>query len=245
MSKSKNPKGQGLIEFALIIAMLAITTMLSLNLMGVSIQETYAKIIEALTGDNICQTYYANSFDNYLDDWKRLKTPGFWKGNFKIKDGQLIGDPLGALMLNQYSGSDYLINITDPQLKQTSTTWNGYGVIFRADYDKNDRLDGYMFEVEKVDKNDPGLMYFSKWENGYQIKPPLSAVKVPPKFDWNKPGDLSVSVQGNTFTAYLNGEKVLETQDNTYDAGKVGIAVNAGSRLFLNDFGINDTACKE
>jgi hypothetical protein len=231
----------------LILAMLVVTSLLSLNLMGISVQDAYENIVNKLLGEEIdqCQTFYDNTFDGDLNDWKRLKVPRFWRGNFQTKDGQLIGNPLGALILDQYSGNDYLININNPTLQQTVKKYNGYGVIYRSSYDANDRLDGYMFEFEKVNRFDKGTMYFSVWQNGYQIRPPLAEVSVPPDFDWNNPGDLSINVSGDTFTAYLNGEQVLQTQDDTYDEGKVGLAVNLGSRLILNGFGIDDVTCQE
>jgi len=243
-------KGQGLVEYSLILAMLVVTTLLSLNLMGISVQDAYENIVNQFSGDEIdqCQTYYENTFDGDLDDWTRLepdKLWGFWKGNFKTQDGQLIGNSLSALILDQYSGNDYLININNPTLQQTRKTYNGYGVTFRSNYDSKDRLDGYMFEFERVNPSDQGTMYFSAWQKGYQIRPPLAEVSVPPGFDWNNPGDLSINVSGNTFTAYLNGEKVLQAQDDTYAEGKVGLAVNQGSKLILNGFGIDDIACQE
>ena len=246
MVKKQNlQKGQGLIEFVLILTLVAATSMLSLNLMGISVQDAYASVVEAFTGDDPCQNYYQNSFDEELDGWSRLQTPGFWRGNFKTKDGQLVGNSLGALMLDAYNGSNYAINVHNPSLVNTKKTYNGYGVIFRGEYDKYDRLDGYMFEIERVDYKQAGQMYFSKWVNGYQIQPPLAAVDVPKDFDWNNPGNLTIVAQDNTFQAFLDGEKVLEMQDDTYKDGQVGLAVNDGSRLYLDDFGIDSPACKE
>jgi hypothetical protein len=126
-------KGQGVIEFVLILTLVAATSILSLNLMGVSIQEAYASVVEAFTGEDPCQTYYQSSFDEDLDGWSRLKTPGFWRGNFKTKDGQLVGNSLGALMLDDYTGSNYAINVQNPNLVNTKKTWNGCGVIFRGE----------------------------------------------------------------------------------------------------------------
>jgi hypothetical protein len=231
----------------LILAMLVVTSLLSLNLMGISVQDAYENIVNKLLGEEIdqCQTLYENTFDGDLNDWQILEQEKFWRGNFRTQNGQLIGNPWGALILDQYSGNDYLININNPTLQQTGMTYNGYGVIFRSSYDKKDRLDGYMFEFEKVYPFNQGVMYFSAWQKGYQIKPPLAEVSVPTDFDWKNPGDLSINVSGDTFTAYLNGENVLQAQDDRYDEGKVGLAVNSGSRLILSDFGIDDTACQE
>jgi hypothetical protein len=102
-----------------------------------------------------------------------------------------------------------------------------------------------MFEIERKKYNQPGQMYFSKWVNGYQIQPPLAAVDVPENFDWNNPGNLTVVAQDDTFQAFLEGEKVLETQDDTFKKGQAGLAVNYGSRLYLDDFGVDSPTCAE
>ena len=102
-----------------------------------------------------------------------------------------------------------------------------------------------MFEVEKVNKNNPTRIYFSKWVNGVQIKPYIKMYYLPSDIDWNNPPDMSVKVEGNTFTAYMNGQQVLQGSDKTYTEGGTGVFSNAGTELSFSDFLINPLNCPE
>lgn len=44
-------KGQGLVEYALILALIAIVSIVALTLLGTSVSDVFSQITEALTGD--------------------------------------------------------------------------------------------------------------------------------------------------------------------------------------------------
>jgi len=242
-------KGQGLVEYALILLLVVGLAVLSLNLMGVSLQDVYQQIVDAFGGksrDSACDNYYRAGFDESLDGWDDIQS-GFWKGKWKVEDGQLVGSNLGAILYGGLDGQDYSVSLNGAHLTPATTknpTYQGFGLIFRGEMVKS-RLNGYMFEVEKKNKNDPGTIYFSQWINGNQINPPLASAPIPPNFDWSHPGSMSVGVQGDTFTAYLNGKPILTAQDDLYTSGQAGAAVNKGSILRLDDFSIDSLECQE
>jgi len=246
----KRETGQGLVEYALILLLLAGLAALSLNLMGVSLKDVYQKVTDMFNGTEqvgseqaACENYFQTDFDDSLKDWDNIDSD-FWKGDWETEKGKLVGENLGALLYGGLNGQDYSVSLNGAQLANTKPTYQGYGLIFRASVTK-ERLNGYMFEVEKKNKNDPGTMYFSQWINGAQIQPPLASMTVPKNFDWSNPGSMTVKVSGNEFTAYLNGVPLLQTTDDLYKSGQTGVAVNSGSKLSLDDFSVDSPACQE
>ncbi len=246
--------GQGLVEFALILVLVVGLGLLSLNLMGVSLKDVYQQIVDAFGGtssqsgeaQSACKNYYQSGFDDSLEDWDDIESKS-WKGEWDVEDGQLVGSNLGAILYGGLDDQDYSVSLNGAHLTPTSSknpTYQGYGVIFRAETVKGN-LNGYMFEVEKKNKNDPGTMYFSQWINGNQINPALASMPVPANFDWSNPGNMSVSAVGDTFTAYLNGQPILTAKDDLYASGQAGAAVNRGSTLRLDDFSVDSPQCQE
>lgn len=236
------PRGQGLVEYALILALAALVAVLVLGVLGVSVRDVYAALLEGLGGADRCSSIYQGNFKSPLSGWNTI-TSKFWKGNVYTQNGQLVADPMGTAILSGYNGADYTINVGNVTLEQTNPAYNGFGVNFRSSTDGKGNLSGYMFEFEKKNKNDPGVMVFTKWVNGVQITPPISSAPVPAGFDWSKPGNLDLQVSGNTFTAYLNGKPVLTGSDTTYKTGSAGLAANNGSRVRVGGFGVGTSGC--
>jgi hypothetical protein len=56
---------------------------------------------------------------------------------------------------------------------------------------------------------------------------------------------MSVKVEGDTFTAYMDGKQVLQGKDDTYPAGGSGVFSNAGTELNFSDFLANSLDCEE
>lgn len=233
------PKGQALVEYALLILLIALVAGLALNAMGVSIPEIYNQAMAGGRGDDLA----CNPLARAGKDWEAFEDK-FWRGGIVQQHSGYQVCPLCGGLLPGYSGRDYRVDLSGVKVKNVNPTWNGYGVTFRAKYDKKG-LHGYMFEIEKVNKNAPVQIYFSKWVNGKQIRPPLAVQNLPPDFDWNNPPDISVKVEGDTFVAYLNGKEVLKASDKTYAEGGAGMVANLGTRLDFADFLLNPPVCEE
>lgn len=236
---SQHEDGQGLVEYALIILFIAIALVISLNLMGISLSDVYQRVLAGLSGEDLVCSSLAQAGNN----WDALQD-GFWRGGIKSGQGQYRVCQLCGGLLPGFSGSDYQIDLTGTSLKNELPAWNGYGVAFRADYNKKG-LSGYTFEIEKANKNRTTQIYFSKWVNGKQIKPPLSVLELSSDIDWNTPPNISVKAEGDQFTAYMNGKEVLRAKDNTYARGKAGVISNLGTTLFFNGFNIAPPGCVE
>lgn len=236
---SRQEDGQGLVEYALVIVFIAIALVISLNLMGVSLSDVYQRVLAALRGENLACATLAQAGNN----WDALQD-GFWRGGIKSAQGQYQVCQLCGGLLPGFSGSDYQIDLTGISLNNELPAWNGYGVAFRADYSSKG-LSGYTFEIEKANKNQSTQIYFSKWVNGKQIKPPLSVLELPSDIDWNNPPNISVKAEGDQFTAFMNGKEVLRARDSTYPAGKAGVISNLGTTLSFGGFNIASPGCVE
>jgi len=232
-------KGQGLAEYALLLVLIALAAGLALNMAGVSIQEIYNRVVTGLRGEDAACSPLARAGS----EWDSSKDK-FWKGGIAQQPGGYKVCPLCGGLLPGFSDSDYQVDLSGVQVTNTSPTWNGYGITFRAENGAKG-LNGYMFEVEKVNKNNPTRIYFSKWVNGVQIKPPIKMISLSSDIDWNNPPDMSVKVEGNTFTAYMDGQQVLQGSDDTYATGSAGVFSNAGTELIFSDFMADPLHCEE
>jgi len=237
-------RGQGLLEYALLIALVAVLIALTLNAMGISIADVYSKAVAALEGDTSGEDDLdCKPLAVATDEWKNLEDK-FWRGGIKQGDGEFYVCPLCGGLLPGFSGNDYVIDLSDVKVSNVLPSWNGYGVAFRADYQKSG-LNGYMFEIERVNKNLKTQIYFSKWVNGKQIKPPLATITAPANFDWDNPPSMTVKVEGDQMIAYLNGVEVLRASDSTYAEGSSGVIANMGTQLQFNDFYATPPRCME
>ncbi len=224
-----NTKGQGLVEYALIAVLVAMSIMLALNAMGFSLYDTYCSIAKSIGNEDACAGVYCQDDFSTYDNWTSQY------GGWETKDGKLCTSR-SAKNLNNCSqdmtnNKDYTVNLSDAQLDKG----NGYGVFFRGT-EMDGRTNGYIVQY------DPGWgggsIIMRKWVNGRELPP--FAVKKMPGYDWSgEPHDMKLDVEGDTFTVYLDGEKVLVGQDSTYDEGGVGLRSWDSTEVCFGEFSID------
>ena len=207
----KRPLGQAIIEYGLVLALLVIVVIVVLARYGINLRDSYCAVVSGLGGD-YCKHYCEDDFN---DDkgWSQLN-----KNSWTISNGQMCNkNPNEQRVYNSCSSqnklTDYSVNLKNTQLMQG----NGYGVFVRMA--STAPTNGIVFQY------DPGLngFVFRKWVNGWEVNPAL-AFKAMPGYKWyDKPHDITVKVQGNTYTAYVDGAAVLSATDNTYSSGSVGL----------------------
>ena len=173
----------------------------------------FCEIGSALGGDQFCKSsYFSDSFDGDLNDWF------ITRGDWGIVDGFLHTEDGESRIFTDLPFSDYMINLSGVTLNEG----DGFGIIFRASDESN--LDGYTFQY------DPGYaggsFVLRKWENGNEYAP--FARNDVADFDWhNTSHDVQLQVEGNTFSAYVDGGLVLQGSDPTYSQGD-----SAGLRIW-------------
>lgn len=224
-------KGQGLVEYALLVVLVAIALILILQLTGVRLSDVYCSVASGITGEETCtqggENYCSDDFSSELDGWDTLT--GAWKSG----DGQVCTAG-SAWAFNQCSLEMNVSNYTVSLDGVSLTKGNGYGIVFRAS-EAGKKFNGYTFQY------DPGYgggaFIFRKWVNGRELSP--FAVAPASGFDWyGSPKDVQLVVNGNQFTAYVDGQPVLTGSDSTYTEGGVGLRSWDGSEVCFDNFSI-------
>lgn len=221
--KSATLEGQSFLEYALIVALSATTTVLALNAVGVEITDVYSHILCEVKNEDNCSSYFADDFSD-LEGWNVVE------GNWNVEEGKLCGGPKEGRIFKEFDKDDYVITISGAELMQGK----GYGVYFRSS--DPDRVDGYNFQF------DPGYhkgsFVFRKWVNGRKLQP--FATTSASDFDWyNQEYTVQIHVQGDNFTAFVNGEQVLQATDDTYSSGGIGFRTWDQTRACFDNVSID------
>jgi len=228
----KHNRAQGMVEYALLIILIAAAVLLALRLFGLSVRQVYCDLGNALGYAQACEAAYCDDdFSSNDANWAAnngAAPPAQW--NFS--DGKLCGSG-SSTIYNKCSqtmpASDYTVKLDDISLQRG----DGYGVYFRSEL-VDGKVNGYTFQY------DPGLraMVFRKWVDGRELAP-FAIQRVPADYDWyGEPHDVEVKVSGDTFTAYVDGQPVLTAQDSTYSTGSAGLRTWDSTNFCVDDFGI-------
>jgi hypothetical protein len=238
-------RAQGIVEYLLLITLIALVAGLALDAAGVSIPELYDRAVSAIRGDETIVTADTECLQTVraAKNWDAFKDK-FWRGGVAYQDAMYQVCPLCGGTLPGYSGENAIITLAGVNVSNVRNSWNGYGVVFHAKYEKK-KLNGYMFEIERQNKNKPVQVYFSKWIKGKQIRPPLALLALSPAFDWENPPSVQVRVEGNRFTALLDGRQVLQASDDTFTEGGAGAIANPGTQMTFDDFTVQVNTCGE
>jgi Flp pilus assembly pilin Flp len=211
---NKRNLGQGMIEYGIILVLVAVAVLLIFKLTGSSINTLYCKVTGIFTNQNCAQTYCQDNYSN-------LSGSQMYQGVWSTSTGQLVSPRGGGVIFNKCSmsgsaPSDYTITLKNALL----SSGNGYGIFFRAT-NTGSGISGYAFQY------DPGARGYviRKWVNGAEVfTPTLAQVVLPAGYNfYGSAHTLSVKVVGNTFTGYVDGVAVLTAVDNTYKSGGTGI----------------------
>jgi len=129
----------------------------------------------------------------------------------------------GIALVKDFSGEDYTVNVTAAYEGEGS----GYGVAYRASgEDESGNFDGYVFQF------DPGLgeAFVVRTRSGYSE--PITTddvtgeevrVSMGDDFDVDGEHDISISVEGTSHVIKVDGEVIMDFEDDTYTEGSAGI----------------------
>jgi Flp pilus assembly pilin Flp len=231
--------GQGLVEYVLLLALLAIGAVLVMSLMGISVSDAYCRAANAISPGKACkelQTYCQDNFEGDTKGWKPIN------GNTSTRNGKMCFSNY-MQTLNQCSmkipESDYDINMNGVVLTQG----NGYGVYFRSTLDSNG-LDGYAFQYDPGatgNGNKKGALLIRRWINGVEVSTPIAIAPLSGSTTYNVPHDFKINVKGDTFTVFMDGKQILNAKDSTYPSGGTGLRSWDSTSACFDDFSVNQT----
>jgi len=236
--------GQGFLEYAVILALLVLISVFGARAIGNKSAANLAKLLPAFaqsssgssggesggagqSPESVLLT--SDEFDN-LDNWKKINGPNCWKtigGVLNVTKGSCT-----SVLSNQTTlPDDYTVNMNMAQL----LSGEGYGLMFRLSKD-NESFTGYSFQVDHGYGDQFVIRRYDK--NGTELGTPLAAASFPAGFDVNAAHDVSVSVVGDTYIAYVDGVQVLTAVDDTYSSGGAGLRTWGDSQSQFDGFSV-------
>jgi type II secretory pathway pseudopilin PulG len=148
-------------------------------------------------------------------------------GSAVVQDGAyVLSGSQGRSFTGDTSWDDYTID-TDATLTQG----NGYGLFFRVTDPSS--LTGYSFQYDAGWLG--GSFIMRQWTAGHEANP-FAVATAPLGFQWRDiERHITVKVQGNTFTTFIDGQQVLTGTNSAYASGQVGLRTwTNGSAEFDN-----------
>jgi hypothetical protein len=131
---------------------------------------------------------------------------------------------------------DYTVNISTANLDHGS----GYGVYFRASNEPD--IDGYVFQYDPGYRGGHypnGAFLIRKVVDGDETNP-IAVNPAPADYEWyDVDRQVSVKVQGDTFTALIDGEEVVQGTDSQFATGRVGLRTWDGSLGCFDDLTVS------
>ena len=154
-------------------------------------------------------------------------------GNAVVQNGEYVVGPTAGdsrSFTGDKSWTDYTIN-TDATLNAGV----GYGVFFRVT--DSGSLTGYSFQYDSGWMG--GTFIMRQWTAGHEATP--FAVAAPPAgFQWlNTDRHVTITVQGSTFTASIDGQQVLTGTNSAYSSGQVGVRTWTNSSASFDNFQVS------
>jgi Flp pilus assembly pilin Flp len=224
--------GQGMVEYALLLAVVALAVVLVLNTTGVSISDVFCRIAGSLGGGPCAETGCTLAFDDpaELDSWNARDAKN---GNLNVEDGQLcnMGNQMNYFAACAEGGfdgggyGDFTATLDGIKIDNYNNDLHpGFDFVFRADSNGNGYWLSYSANANRV--------LFWKQVNGVRIL--LDSAPVPAEMV-NEELNIVLKAEGNTFSAYRDDQLILETSDDAYDSGIFGWRNKPGSSTCINE----------
>lgn len=168
--------------------------------------------------------FYDNFDDGDSEGW--LSTEGT---SWYMDDNRYCTAPKGGeqrTLAGDTGWTNYTVS-TQAELKQGK----GFGLYFRAAGGK--KLNAYVFQY------DPGFgrgaFLFRQVINGRE-KSPFARNWAPKDYNWyNQVRNITIQVEGNTFTAFIDGNQVLQGTHSEFTQGQIGLRTWSASEACFDD----------
>ncbi len=216
-------RGQGFVEYALVIVLVAVVAILVLQIFGISLKDVFCASMQAIGAQPA-----ACSSSLFQDDFTDLSQWTVIKGKWTNKNGQLCGGPGEGQLFAAIDATDYEVVLSGAKLDKG----DGYGLFFRST--NFQKVSGYNFQYDKG----AGGYLFREWYQGSEFSPHVSVRKT--NYDYySQPHDIKVVVQGSTYTAFVDGQQVYTVTDSTYSTGGIGLRTWDATEVCFDSIQVN------
>lgn len=164
-----------------------------------------------------------SSFDTDSSGWATVG------GKVAVQGGRFVFGPTGNN--RAYSGDASWTNYAiDTQATLSSNA--PYNLLFRLDSANNPS--GYAFQYDPTLNSGAGGFVMRSWNNG-NPSTIFASSSAPSGFQWTGTDHaVRLTVEGNAYTAYVDGQQVLTGTNSSHTSGRVGISVSSASASFDN-----------
>ena len=245
-------RGQGLVEYALILVAVALVAILALALTGTTLGSTYCTVVEAIGvadceggstgdgggpgddgGDEEPVAGCAFGFDDEADlkGWTGAGSDGY----MYLDNGSMCmrSDGNERAFLNpcaeKGSSGDFTLRASGVTVDRETGGNVGMDILFRS----KDENNGYRFSYHATSEQ----VRFWKTVEGKSIQ--LSNAKLPKELQ-GKVLDFRIEVVGDTFTAYVGNTMVLKASDSMFTEGQAGFYNYKGAKTCVGDFSVEN-----
>jgi Flp pilus assembly pilin Flp len=239
--------GQGLVEYALILLLVGVVVGGTAYALGPSIGQVYSGLQGELiggqqgaapgpqptaVGPTPTPTPTPTPQPADWSDWQVVAGK-----QWRVEGDSYCAGPKGDH--RSFYGAE---NWTDYEItfKAVLNEGNGYGVYFRATNYK--KANAYIFQYNPSfrakgrAKGRKGAFLFRRVVKGKE-QYPFAIAWAPEDYQWQDvQREIRVRVEGNTFTAYVDGEAVLQARHSEYTHGGIGLRVWNKSSACFQDF---------
>ncbi|MDY7039304.1 MAG: family 16 glycoside hydrolase [Chloroflexota bacterium] len=231
--------GQGLVEYALIILLVGVVVSGTAYTLGPGIGEVYSALNMELTGGQVEPPGPQPTAVGPTPTPTPTPQPADWD-EWQVTDGRkwrVEGNSYCAGPGGEHRSFYGAENWTDYEItfKAMLDQGNGYGVYFRATH--YEKANAYVFQYDPG--YGTGAFLYRQIVNGRE-KSPFARALAPDDYQWHEvEREVRLRVEGNTFTAYVDGEVVLHARHSEYTHGGVGLRTWDGSDACFQDFQVN------
>jgi hypothetical protein len=138
---------------------------------------------------------------------------------------------LNSTCVSNLGSNDYIIDLSEITVEKIveNDKNTGFDIWFRAEDDQN----GYLF----IYNSRTNYIRFWKIVDGRWIR--LAQSKVSEEWE-NQELDIKIDVNGDTFTAYKDGEAILQATDGAYADGQIGIRNKPSSKSCVGNISVEN-----
>jgi len=224
--------GQSLVEYSLLLTLVAVIVLGGVWLMGVQVRRTYGAATTGIADVEVeptpQPTPLATPPSTSWDDWHKARGGG-WSAEEERYCVREQGEHRSFFGAENWT--DYVVRLT-ANLYQG----DGFGVFFRATL--VDQVNGYLFEYAPGGRcfGQEGCFFFRKVVEG-RVLYPFAQSTAAAAYEWhNTVREVEVRVEGDSYTAFIDGEEVLKASDGDHTRGQAGLRTWDGSQACFWDF---------